>query len=406
MLGRFSALVLLVAGCGDRQALVAPPPPPPAAPVAPFGDAARGRALVARFQCNRCHEGPWTESAALETHCVHCHQRIRDGSYAAPEEALAEWRGHIHSLMEVPSLTAAAARLRPEWIAEFLVAPHELRPHLDASMPRLAIEPSEARDIAALLVEGRAPEGEAPAREVGRGRALLGEKGCLVCHAFSGVPPIAASPLAETLDPDALARGVLLAPDLRRVRDRFRLGSLVAWIRDPQAIKPDSAMPAIAMSAEEASQIAAYIAYAPLEDVVTGPPTTRLSPLTREVTFDEVQARIFRRVCWHCHSDPSFALGDGGAGNTGGFGFAGRRLSLADYPSVMSGALDDEGHRASIFRRDEAGVPRIVAVLLARHEEVAGRPVPGIRGMPLGLTPIPLEDIQLLDTWIAQGRSE
>ncbi len=31
---------------------------------------------------------------------------------------------------------------------------------------------------------------------------------------------------------------------------------------------------------------------------------------------------------------------------------------------------------------------------------------PELRGMPLGLTPVPLEDIQLLDTWIAQGRPE
>ena len=42
----------------------------------------------------------------------------------------------------------------------------------------------------------------------------------------------------------------------------------------------------------------------------------------------------------------------------------------------------------------------------ARHAEEAGRPDPAVRGMPLGLPPIPLEDIQLVESWIAQGRPQ
>jgi hypothetical protein len=42
--------------------------------------------------------------------------------------------------------------------------------------------------------------------------------------------------------------------------------------------------------------------------------------------------------------------------------------------------------------------------LLARHEELAGRPSDEVRGMPLGLPPVALADIQVVDTWIAQGR--
>ncbi|MFY0541173.1 hypothetical protein [Nannocystis pusilla] len=51
------------------------------------------------------------------------------------------------------------------------------------------------------------------------------------------------------------------------------------------------------------------------------------------------------------------------------------------------------------------GAPRIVAHMLARHAEVEGA-APELRGMPLGLTPVPLADIQLVDTWIAQGRPQ
>ena len=49
-------------------------------------------------------------------------------------------------------------------------------------------------------------------------------------------------------------------------------------------------------------------------------------------------------TCWHCHSDPDFARGDGGPGNSGGFGYPPRRAELSDYASVSSGYLDADGY--------------------------------------------------------------
>jgi hypothetical protein len=48
------------------------------------------------------------------------------------------------------------------------------------------------------------------------------------------------------------------------------------------------------------------------------------------------------------------------------------------------------------------GLPWLVSVLMARHAEVRGHQVEGVRGMPLGLPPMSLEDIQLVESWIAQ----
>jgi hypothetical protein len=48
-------------------------------------------------------------------------------------------------------------------------------------------------------------------------------------------------------------------------------------------------------------------------------------------------------------------------------------------------------------------MPRLVSVMLARHVEAQGGEVPGVLGMPLGLQPMALEEIQLVETWIAQG---
>jgi hypothetical protein len=54
--------------------------------------------------------------------------------------------------------------------------------------------------------------------------------------------------------------------------------------------------------------------------------------------------------------------------------------------------------------KDAEGVPRLVKALLARYDEESGSATGEVRGMPLGYEPIAMEDIQLVETWIAQGR--
>jgi hypothetical protein len=131
-----------------------------------------------------------------------------------------------------------------------------------------------------------------------------------------------------------------------------------------------------------------------------------------------VNRRVFRKTCWHCHSDPDFARGDGGPGNTGGFGFAGVGLNLASYEGVSSGALEggwtrarlltaggvdaDPRERESVIEPGPSGT-RLVRALRARQSEEHGRPVPGVRGMPLGLPALSEDDIRLIEAWVAQG---
>ncbi len=212
------------------------------------------------------------------------------------------------------------------------------------------------------------------------------------------------------LDKAALERGMMLAPDLRDVRERFQRGALVAWLIDPAAQKPGTPMPKLNLSRAEAEDVAAFLLEVPLEAPVPTPTPARLPILERRVAFKEVSERVFHRVCWHCHSEADLALGDGGPGNTGGFGFAGRGVNLRDYPSIMAGGLDDQGQRKSLFRKIESGplkdTPKILAHLLARQVEEAGGEVPGVRGMPLGLPSMTPTDIQLVESWIAQGRPE
>jgi hypothetical protein len=76
------------------------------------------------------------------------------------------------------------------------------------------------------------------------------------------------------------------------------------------------------------------------------------------------------------------------------------------YEGVAAGYLDDHGERRSVFSAMSDGTPRLVAALLARQAEEAGQPNPAIRGMPLGLPALDPEAVQVLETWIAQGRPQ
>ena len=383
-------LVALVVACGSDPA--GAPAGRTAAPAA-VTDASD---LYAKYECARCHEVPRVAAADPEKSCVTCHQQIHAGMFSLDGEPvdralLALWKSNIHSLRWAPSLVLAD-RLRRDWVRAFLLAPHDVRPGLPAEMPRLALTAVDADRLAAALVPTE-DSSAAIASDATRGAQLYAAKACATCHRFTGTTVDDASKLGT--DQAAVA----LAPDLRQTRERMTPASIALWL-----VVPRGAMPSLGLSEEEARALTAFLVSTPLAPKIVTAPPQRLPVLDRAVTWDEVETTVFRDTCWHCHSEPDFARGDGGPGNTGGFGFAGRGLNVTSYAAISAGSLDDSGERRSIFAKLPDGTPRLVAHLLARHTEVAGGTVPGVRGMPFGLPPLPLETIQLVDTWIAQGR--
>lgn len=365
---------------------------------------AHGKELVDKYECNRCHRIDGVAETTLDFDCAKCHQQIRDGTFTLDPEKLPHYQTRVKSLVDVPELEGTR-RFRREWIAGFLADTHDLRPNLVATMPRFRMPDADAEAIAAFLVADAEPE--APALgDAAKGRSLLEAKGCMSCHRSSFVESVAAMPIPVELPADAFARAQQLAPDLRFARDRMRPAELVAWIEHPRAMKPSTLMPELSLTREEALDVAAFIVEAPLREEEPTPVPAALPVTDEHVTWAQVYERVFGKVCRHCHSDPNEVIGDGGPGYIGGFGFAPRKLDLSTYQGAQSGSLDDDGKRRSVFKANEHGMPRIVAHLWARHSEVAGKPVEGVTGMPLGLPPLPVEDIQLIETWIAHGRPQ
>lgn len=393
----------LLAACSDPGAA---PRPTPALevvePTAPVGDATRGRELMAEFECNRCHDGTGLVDEPEERHCVACHQSIRAGTFEASAAHLRRWRRNLVSLNDVPSLANLGGHLRRDWVEAYLLDPHDVRPGLLATMPRLPLSEEQARDIAAALVDTEptdtvteTTEQEPGGSDTAPGLALLTERGCMRCHAFSGALD------AAPVDADAAAQ--TLAPDLRHTRARMSRAALERWLRAPEEQRPGTAMPTPALTGAERSQVADAILATPLGAPAATAVPSRLPLLERPVRFAEVEERVLARTCKHCHADADFAQGEAGAGNTGGFGFGARGVNLLDYAGISSGYIADDGERRSLFASDD-GTPHLVRVLMARHSEQAGQPVADVVGMPLGLPAVSMQDVQLVESWIAQGR--
>jgi cytochrome c5 len=367
------------------------------------GSVDNGKALVAEFECNRCHAGTGLAAPKLDQDCVGCHEQIATDKFQASSAKLAKWKPHVMPYRDVPSLTDLGARLRPAWVRDYLLDPHDLRPNLAQTMPRLRLSPEQARDIATYLTQSKtaAPAAVSVPAEpahLARGKQLLSERGCVGCHRVGGAG------LPEPPKNEASLRTLALAPDLRFARERSEPATLVRWLLDPQRLKHDAAMPSLGLSAEDAGDLAAFLSFGQLEPPAPAPPSERLPLLERKVGFEEVNEQVFAVTCRHCHTNPDLAGGDGGPGNTGGFGFKPRKIDFSSYQGIQSGGVDARGERVSLFTPTRDGLPRLVAALVARQREASGQPSDDVRGMPLGLPALSAQQIQLVESWVAQGR--
>jgi cytochrome c5 len=406
----FTIAVLVATACKKD-----PPPPPSPDPASSSaqqatavktGDAAHGKELVLKYQCNRCHDGTGHPAAEQGKHCVHCHEDIVEGKFKAPEATIARWIPRVKDIEYAPSLEATNKRLTRSFIEDYIQEPTKhFRPGLVQSMPRLAMSPDDARDIAAYLhPDPDATEAAKVEGDIELGRRVLDSKGCGSCHVMTGVSPVAASPIPVPVDQKVFAKAKIIAPDLRFTRGRYTYANVVKWLSGPKDVKSDTPMPTIPMTKDEIAAAAAYIMTAPITEPAAKPVPQRLPVLTRKVTYEEVDKKVFHRTCWHCHSEPDFAIGDGGPGNSGGFGFKPRGLNLVSYEGMAAGMIGDDGERSSVFAKDKDGVPVMVKGLINRYSEDAGGATGEHRGMPLGYPPLSLEDIQLVESWIVQGR--
>lgn len=373
-------------------------------------------AVLSKHECNRCHSVEGVEApATLELSCANCHRDISMSPLDLPRFERGEqkfgkaWARFVSRTSQhynhLPALRSMG-RFKASWLRSFLTAPHDIRPGLSESMFRPALTPAE---LETLISGWGAQQDMAPVPPVAAaaGKQLFEQKQCATCHLFGAAYPA----------PKLTARAQLLAPDLQHVAARMTRPMLIAYLGDPIAVMPSSEMPNFGLTDKETNALADFLLgprpkTLPVKVVKPAVPKSTVVP-----AYEEVEAKVFRAVCWHCHSNPDFADGNGGPGMSGGFGFAPRKLSFATYEELLAGTVDANGKRRSVFSDGPSGEPLLIEVLRARYVENArDHVVPGAngsagplpkagapRGMPMGLPALTDEQFSLVLRWVKGG---
>ena len=68
------------------------------------GDSERGKALVEKFECSRCHDGTGLAASPLEKHCITCHQEIWTDKFKAKPDKIAKWKKTVVHYLNAPNL--------------------------------------------------------------------------------------------------------------------------------------------------------------------------------------------------------------------------------------------------------------------------------------------------------------
>lgn len=161
-----------------------------------------------------------------------------------------------------PDLTQVASKVEPGWAFQWIKAPREFRattwmPHFffQENIKGEVNEKLQEAEIVSLVAyiwdKSKRPEyPPAPAGDAARGEVLFGGVGCQGCH---------------ILDPEATRDQFypeihrLHGPNLAGLGSKTSAAWVYAWLKDPKSYRPDTAMPNLRLTDQEAADLTAYL---------------------------------------------------------------------------------------------------------------------------------------------------
>jgi mono/diheme cytochrome c family protein len=245
-----------------------------------------------KFGCTTCHDGqgvavnsvkqahgevPYWETPLLrgtkvQSSCTSCHldvQKLADAPLLAQGQIFFEQGGctgcHLAKGYENmpkigPSLMRISTKVDPSWMVRWIENPHKFRPR--TRMPNFELKEGDATAIAAFLwsiskedgekwnQEHPLPAGyhEGDADQIARGKKLTETVGCKGCHGF-----------AEGEFTTTIGKAKDLVPNLKDVAAKVGPQWAYNWIKNPRGFSPDTRMPSLRLSDEEALAITSYL---------------------------------------------------------------------------------------------------------------------------------------------------
>jgi len=246
-----------------------------------------------KFGCTGCHEGqgvavnsvnqahgevhlwelPLLRGPKAQSSCTSCHLDVQKFAEDAP--LLAEGqrlfeavgctgchlvKGYENIPKIGPSLLKISAKVDPSWIVRWIENPHKFRPR--TRMPNFDLKEEDAIAIASYIWSQSKEPGEkwtqehplsAAYREGDRDAAAKGKKlvetiGCKGCHGFADGE--FTTPLGKFKD---------LIPNLKDIAAKVGPQWVYHWLKNPRGFSPDTRMPSLRLSDDEALAITTYL---------------------------------------------------------------------------------------------------------------------------------------------------
>ncbi len=172
-----------------------------------------------------------------DNNCMGCHTLLGEGAYYAPE------------------LTKVIERRGEAWIRIFIKDPEAMYPG-QRRMPKYGFSETQIDDIIAFLrwignldlngfpakppLQAAAQAASTQGTTAGAPQPQVFSSICTACHMLGG-------------------KGGNVGPALDEVYKRLTREQMIAWLRDPQTIKPGTAMPKLPLNEEQLVELADYL---------------------------------------------------------------------------------------------------------------------------------------------------
>jgi mono/diheme cytochrome c family protein len=289
---------------------------------------------VDKFGCTPCHEGqgvavntvdqahgtvhfwehPLLTGEQQQSRCLNCHvdvSTIPDAASVRQGEYLFEQLGchgcHLvagyEDLGKVgPNLQRVSAKVDPAWMVSWIKDPYQFRPR--TKMPNFMFSDEQATAVAAYIwssskADGATwldtrpdPGGISPQDPtvVAKGKELFDSVGCRACHAIT--PDEVATPVGTNKD---------WGPNLGNVAQKESGRFIYWWIKDPRGYNPNSRMPSLRLSDDEARALASYLmsltpTAKPAGDAITA------ATLEDPQLAEQGKALVRKYGCFGCHA--------------------------------------------------------------------------------------------------------
>ncbi len=180
-----------------------------------------------------------------------------------------------------PPLDEMGKRVKADWLYRWLKSPKDYL--TSTKMPDPEFSEQEAADVAAFLLQGPGPEGEAVSGNAGRGKTTLLTSRCVTCHTLEG-------------------KGGSTGPELSKVSSKAWPQRLFKVIKDPHALWSQSRMPIFGFADQDIEDMVSFMTRDYIDLDLDEKEAARQIQLVKNASSQRGRELTDKQGCIGCHS--------------------------------------------------------------------------------------------------------